>query len=109
AFKEFKPSQLKSKPHSPSPDANLLEQELTKTKGHYDAILLIGAAMDVVEYKLAKCCTPSPGDDVLGFVTVGEGIKIHRTNCPNAPELLANHGNRIIKAKWTSQYEVSFL
>jgi GTP pyrophosphokinase len=65
--------------------------------------------MDVVEYKLAKCCTPIPGDDVFGFVTVNEGIKIHRANCPNATELLASHGNRVIKAKWTSQHEVAFL
>ena len=74
-----------------------------------DDILLIGEDMDVVEYKLAKCCTPIPGDEVFGFVSVNEGIKIHRSNCTNAPELLANHGNRVIKAKWTSQYEVSFL
>jgi GTP pyrophosphokinase len=65
--------------------------------------------MDVVDYKLAKCCTPIPGDDVFGFVTVSEGIKIHRTTCPNAAELLANHGNRVVKAKWTSQHEVAFL
>jgi guanosine-3',5'-bis(diphosphate) 3'-pyrophosphohydrolase len=108
AFKEFKPSPLKAKPHLPQNDAQQIEKELNK-KGRYEDILLIGEDMDVVEYKLAKCCTPIPGDDVFGFVTVGEGIKIHRTNCPNAPELLANHGNRIIKAKWTSQYEVSFL
>jgi GTP pyrophosphokinase len=65
--------------------------------------------MDVVDYKLAKCCTPIPGDDVFGFVTVNEGIKIHRTNCPNSPELLSHHGNRVVKAKWTSQHEVAFL
>lgn len=109
-FKDYKPSSpLKSKPHSSVTDAQSIEQELNKTKGRYEDILLIGEDMDVVEYKLAKCCTPIPGDDVFGFVTVSEGIKIHRTNCPNAPELLANHGNRVIKAKWTSQYEVSFL
>jgi guanosine-3',5'-bis(diphosphate) 3'-pyrophosphohydrolase len=104
AFKDYKPSPVKAKPAEPQS----IEQELNK-KGSYDDIVLIGEDMDVVEYKLAKCCTPIPGDDVFGFVSVGEGIKIHRTNCPNAPELLANHGNRIIKAKWTSQYEVSFL
>jgi guanosine-3',5'-bis(diphosphate) 3'-pyrophosphohydrolase len=105
AFKEFKPSpQPKGKPGDVRSD-----QELANTKARYEDTVLIGEDMDVVEYKLAKCCTPIPGDDVFGFVTVGEGIKIHRTNCPNAPELLANHGNRIIKAKWTSQYEVSFL
>ncbi len=109
AFKEFKPSSPLKGKGSAVPDAKQIEQELHRTKGRYEDTLLIGEDMDVVEYKLAKCCTPIPGDDVFGFVTVGEGIKIHRTNCPNAPELLANHGNRIIKAKWTSQYEVSFL
>lgn len=109
-FKEFKPpSPLKTKPHSEVPDVKTIEQEINKAKGRYEDTLLIGEDMDVVEYKLAKCCTPIPGDDVFGFVTVNEGIKIHRTTCPNATELLANHGNRVIKAKWTSQHEVAFL
>ena len=72
-------------------------------------MLLIGEDMDVVDYKLAKCCNPIPGDNVFGFVTVNEGIKIHRTTCPNAPELLANPAHRVIKAKWASQHESSFL
>lgn len=108
-FKEFKPaSPLKSKPTGQE-DVKTIEQEISRAKGRYDDILLIGEDMDVVEYKLAKCCTPIPGDEVFGFVTVSEGIKIHRTNCPNATELLANHGNRVIKAKWTSQHELAFL
>lgn len=109
-FKEFKPSSpLKTKPHSEVPDVRTIEQEINRAKGRHEDTLLIGEDMDVVEYKLAKCCTPIPGDDVFGFVTVNEGIKIHRTTCPNATELLANHGNRVIKAKWTSQHEVAFL
>ncbi len=109
-FKEFKPSSpLKSRPNEHAPDVKTIEQEINKVKGRYEDTLLIGEDMDVVEYKLAKCCTPIPGDDVFGFVTVNEGIKIHRTTCPNATELLANHGNRVIKAKWTSQHEVAFL
>lgn len=109
-FKEFKPSSpLKNKAHSEITDVKTIEQEINKLKGRYEDILLIGEDMDVVEYKLAKCCTPIPGDEVFGFVTVNEGIKIHRTTCPNATELLANHGNRVIKAKWTSQHEVAFL
>jgi len=109
-FKEFKPSSpLKNKAHSEITDVRTIEQEINKLKGRYEDILLIGEDMDVVEYKLAKCCTPIPGDEVFGFVTVNEGIKIHRTTCPNATELLANHGNRVIKAKWTSQHEVAFL
>jgi len=106
-FAEFKPTSP-AKPKINHPDTKAVEQEI-RTKGRYDDILLIGEDMDVVEYKLAKCCTPIPGDEVFGFVTVSEGIKIHRTNCPNATELLANHGNRVIKAKWTSQHEVAFL
>jgi GTP diphosphokinase / guanosine-3',5'-bis(diphosphate) 3'-diphosphatase len=108
-FSEHKPT-LPTKAKAQAPiDAKGIEQEITKARGRYDDVLLIGEDMDVVEYKLAKCCTPIPGDEVFGFVTVNEGIKIHRTNCPNAMELLANHGNRVIKAKWTSQHEVAFL
>lgn len=106
-FAENKPlPQSKSKVVS---ETKTLEQEITQLKNRYNDILLIGEDMDVVDYKLAKCCTPIPGDDVFGFVTVNEGIKIHRTNCKNAPELLSHHGNRVVKAKWTSQHEVAFL
>jgi guanosine-3',5'-bis(diphosphate) 3'-pyrophosphohydrolase len=109
-FKDYKPSSpLKTQPNLRVSDAKTFEQEITRIKGRYEDILLIGEDMDVVDYKLAKCCTPIPGDEVFGFVTVNEGIKIHRTTCPNATELLANHGNRVVKAKWTSQHEVAFL
>jgi GTP pyrophosphokinase len=108
-FKETKKAPIKEKPVLPLTDAKSVEHELSKAKGHHNDILLIGEDMDVVEYKLAKCCTPIPGDEVFGFVTVSEGIKIHRVNCSNAPELMANHSNRIIKSKWTSQHEVAFL
>jgi GTP diphosphokinase / guanosine-3',5'-bis(diphosphate) 3'-diphosphatase len=109
-FKDYKPfSPLKNHAHTQVRDVKTIQQEINKAKGRVGDSILIGEDMDVVEYKLAKCCTPIPGDDVFGFVTVNEGIKIHRTTCPNATELLANHGNRVIKAKWTSQYEVAFL
>ena len=47
--------------------------------------------------------------DVFGFVTTGEGLKIHRTNCPNAARLLANYGHRVVKTKWAKNKEISFL
>ena len=53
-----------------------------------------------LDYSFAKCCSPIPGDDVVGFITVGDGIKIHRTNCKNAERLMSNYGYRIIKARW---------
>jgi guanosine-3',5'-bis(diphosphate) 3'-pyrophosphohydrolase len=109
-FSEYKPpAPLKVKSNAANAEGKVTEQEINRPKGRYEDILLVGEDMDVVEYKLAKCCTPIPGDEVFGFVTVSDGIKIHRTNCPNAMELMANHGNRVIKAKWTSQHEVAFL
>jgi GTP pyrophosphokinase len=109
-FSEHKqPSPGRPKSNAMAPEGKTMEPEIAKSRGRYEDILLVGEDMDVVEYKLAKCCTPIPGDEVFGFVTVSEGIKIHRTNCPNATELMANHGNRVIKAKWTSQHEVAFL
>jgi guanosine-3',5'-bis(diphosphate) 3'-pyrophosphohydrolase len=72
-------------------------------------LVLFGEKSDKIEYKLAACCQPIPGDDVFGFVTSGEGLKIHRTNCPNAATLLANYGHRVVKAKWAKNKEISFL
>lgn len=90
-------------------DAKYIEQTLRTAKGKDHDMILIGEDMDVIDYKLSKCCNPIAGDDVFGFVTVNEGIKIHRTTCPNAAELMSNHGYRIVKAKWTSQKEIAFL
>lgn len=63
--------------------------------------LIIDNIIKDVDYKLAKCCNPIFGDSVFGFVTVSEGIKIHRTNCPNARQLVDRYNYRIIKAQWT--------
>jgi len=72
-------------------------------------MLMIGEEVDKINYKLSPCCNPIPGDDVFGFVTATEGIKIHRTNCPNAIKLMSNFGYRIVKVKWTEQKELAFL
>ena len=57
-------------------------------------LIIFGERSDQIMYSLANCCKPIPGDDVFGFVTQGEGLKIHRTNCPNAARLLSNYGHR---------------
>lgn len=110
-FKDFKPSEtIKGKKVDPiTADGRTYEKELAKIKGKENDLILIGEDLDIIDYKLSKCCSPIPGDNIFGFVTVNEGIKIHRTSCPNAPELLANHGNRIVKAKWASQRAKQFL
>jgi GTP diphosphokinase / guanosine-3',5'-bis(diphosphate) 3'-diphosphatase len=90
-------------------DAKSFSKTVSKIKGKPQELLLIGDDMDILDYKLAKCCNPIPGDDVFGFVTVNEGIKIHRTNCPNASELMANYGYRIVQAKWMPRKELAYL
>lgn len=76
-----------------------------------DDVLVIDKNLKGVDYTLAKCCHPIYGDDVFGFVTVSGGIKIHRKDCPNAPELRKRFGYRIVKAKWSgkgsSQYSTT--
>ncbi len=72
-------------------------------------LIIFGENSDKIQFKLANCCQPIPGDDVFGFVTTGEGLKIHRTNCPNAATLLANYGHRVVKAKWAKNKEISLL
>ncbi len=81
-----------------------------KTLSKKDTELIIfGESSDKIMYTLANCCKPIPGDDVFGFITTGEGLKIHRTNCPNATRLLANHAHRVVKTKWAKNKEISFL
>ena len=67
--------------------------------------LLIDNKLDQVNFHLAKCCNPIPGDEVYGFVTIGKGISIHRKNCPNAKRMLEKYGYRHIDVKWKSSEE----
>lgn len=73
-------------------------QELEFSSG--DDYLVIDNNIKNVIYKLAPCCNPIFGDDIFGFVTIGEGIKIHRNTCPNAPQMFERYPYRVIKAKW---------
>ena len=90
-------------------EAHQIEGIINKVKTKDSDTLLIGEDMQKIDYKLSTCCNPIPGDDVFGFITVNDGIKIHRTTCPNATKLMANYGYRVVKAKWTSQKELAFL
>lgn len=82
---------------------------LTKKDKKDNELIIFGESSDRIMYTLANCCKPIPGDDVFGFITQGEGLKIHRTNCPNAARLLANYGHRVVKTKWVKNKEISFL
>ena len=76
-----------------------------------DDVLVIDRNLKGIDYQLARCCQPIYGDPVFGFVTISGGIKIHREDCPNAPELKKRFGYRIVRAKWSgkgsSQYAIT--
>jgi guanosine-3',5'-bis(diphosphate) 3'-pyrophosphohydrolase len=100
--------QPKAKPANNKPEGKSFEDIVKNVRGSSD-MLVIGENIDRIDYKLSPCCNPIPGDDVFGFITINEGIKIHRTNCPNAIQLMSNYGYRIVKARWTGQQEIAFL
>ena len=76
-----------------------------------DDVLVIDRDLKGLDYQLARCCMPIYGDPIFGFVTISGGIKIHRLDCPNAPELRRRYGYRMVKARWSgkgsSQYSIT--
>ena len=74
---------------------------------NYD-MLVFGIDQDKLDYKLSSCCNPIPGDTVFGFVTINEGIKVHKKDCPNAISLQSNYAYRIILAKWIDSSQQDF-
>ncbi len=92
------------------PSENFQETNTNKQVPKKDSELIIfGEKSDKIKYSLGKCCNPIPGDDVFGFVSTAKGLIIHRTSCPNATQLLANYGHRVVKTKWAKNKEISFL
>ncbi|WP_298556230.1 RelA/SpoT family protein [uncultured Algibacter sp.] len=83
----------------------LEKQEVTLK---YDS-LVFGKEEEKLDYKLSNCCNPIPGDNVFGFLTVNEGIKVHKKNCPNAVSLQSNYAYRIMFAKWVDSTQQEFL
>jgi GTP diphosphokinase / guanosine-3',5'-bis(diphosphate) 3'-diphosphatase len=85
------------------------EEEINKpiVNSNYD-MLVFGKEHDKLDYKFSPCCSPIPGDDVFGFVTVNEGIKIHKSDCPNAIGLQSNYAYRIMTAKWIDSTQEEF-
>lgn len=106
-IKEF--IDFKAHPEKQREKKNKIEELVTSVRGVSKDMLVIGDDMQKLDYQLSTCCSPIPGDDVFGFVTVSEGIKIHRVNCPNAVKLLSNYAYRVVKAKWNNDHLISFL
>ncbi|MEL7269892.1 MAG: RelA/SpoT family protein [Bacteroidota bacterium] len=85
------------------------QQEINKEEitNKYD-MLVFGKEEEKLPYKMANCCNPIPGDDVFGFVSVNDGIKVHKKNCPNAISLQSNYAYRIMSAKWIDSTQEEF-
>ncbi len=82
--------------------APVAEKEIAGGLGtQYADYLIIEEKVEGLDYRLSKCCNPVFGDKIFGFVTISEGIKIHRTNCPNAHYMIARFPYRVVVARWT--------
>ena len=82
--------------------------EKDEVTANYDS-LVFGKEEEKLDYKLSNCCNPIPGDSVFGFLTVTEGIKVHKKNCPNAVSMQSNYAYRIMPAKWVDSSQQEFL
>ncbi|WP_458629221.1 RelA/SpoT family protein [Winogradskyella sp. PC D3.3] len=89
-------SYFKNKIYKPSVPKDIHKEEITSK---YD-MLVFGKEEEKLNYTLANCCNPIPGDKVFGFLTINDGLKVHKTNCPNAVSLQSNYAYRIMQAKW---------
>lgn len=95
---------IKNKIRKPNVPEDVNREEITEK---FDQ-LVFGKEEQKLDYKMANCCNPIPGDDVFGFTTVNEGIKVHKQNCPNAVQLQSNYSYRIINAKWVDSTQRDF-
>ncbi|WCO00747.1 RelA/SpoT family protein [Psychroserpens ponticola] len=95
---------IKSKIRKPSVAPDLDKEEIT---AKYD-MLVFGKEEEKLDYKLSTCCNPIPGDPVFGFLTINEGIKVHKKNCPNALSMRSNYAYRIMQAKWIDSSHQEF-
>lgn len=91
---------------------NFVQDNTLQDTTSKEDVLIIDQNLRGIEYSLAKCCNPIFGDDVFGFITTSGGFKIHKKDCPNAPQLISRFGYRIIPARWsgksgTSQYAIT--
>ncbi|MDP5099736.1 MAG: RelA/SpoT family protein, partial [Nonlabens sp.] len=87
---------IKNKIRKPKENPDVFKEEITE---HLDQ-LVFGVDQQQLDYTLAPCCNPIPGDRVFGFTTINDGIKVHKNNCPNAVSLQSKYDYRIMTAKW---------
>ena len=106
-IKVDKPKKAKENP-SDITDKDVIQKVKDTLKQNAD-LLIMGEDSSKINYSYASCCNPIPGDDVFGFITINDGVKIHRINCPNAIQLMSKYNYRIVKTKWSQSKEIAFL
>ncbi|MEH6537411.1 MAG: RelA/SpoT family protein [Psychroserpens sp.] len=97
-------SYIKNKIRKPTVAPDIDKDEITSK---YDQ-LVFGKEEEKLDYKLSSCCNPIPGDSVFGFLTINDGIKVHKKNCPNALSMQSNYAYRIMQAKWIDSTQQDF-
>ena len=101
-----KPAQQQQQQQQQQPNDDKKSKKLNKNKS---SILINGEPAEMYQYSLSNCCNPVQGDDIFGYLTATTGLKIHRTNCPNATHLMANYGYRILKSEWSNSVSSEFV
>ncbi len=104
SFINFFKNKIKRSGNSTTSDEDIHKPVISS---NYD-MLVFGKEHDKLDYKLSPCCNPIPGDDVFGFVTINEGIKVHKKDCPNAIGMQSNYAYRIMSAKWIDSSQEEF-
>jgi GTP pyrophosphokinase len=92
-----------------TPDLRNLAETIAEKVSSHPESLVIDSESEHIRHTISPCCNPIPGDDIVGFITTGNTIEVHRTNCSEAIQLMSKYGHRIVKAKWKSQESIGFL
>ena len=86
-----------------------MDKILKKFRKNSEKLIVFNDDKEVLEYRRAVCCNPIPGDLIFGFITVVDGIKVHRSDCPNTIQLRSNYAYRILRAQWIPKNEIDFV
>lgn len=106
---EFRKPEVTLKGNDQEIEIEKVNRKIRKSTDGNQRILINGEPADIYKYSLSTCCNPVQGDDIFAYLSSNAGMKIHRTTCPNATNLLANYGYRVMKAEWVGESTSNFV